>query len=327
MITVPLTGKPFQGNVIPQSRLDPTGTGLGLMKFLAKPNGYVDPITPYSSNSLFYMTPNFLRANQILRIDGNLSEKLSVYYRYARDWNELDYVNYPTQGIGRFTKTDPGRTHQWHITYVINPTLVNEAQVSTAKTQNINTPNKDLPDSTWYRTSALDPPRLSGPLPANQDFHGTPLYPGFLPSASFSGGNRGGYASLTLSNQSSGSTYGNGGRQFIWRDDISKMWGSHSLKAGIYWEWSGDYDMLGTTYNGSFNFGSTTNNPFDTGNGYANALLGVFQNYAEYDKRTLQDRHYKVIEFYIQDNWRVSRRLTVDFEVLASFCTMAPPRI
>jgi hypothetical protein len=32
---------------------------------------------------------------------------------------------------------------------------------------------------------------------------------------------------------------------------------------------------------GSFNFGSSTNNPLDTGYGYANALLGVFQTYTE----------------------------------------------
>ena len=314
-ITDPLTGKQFPGNVIPQSRFDPTGTGLGLMKFLAKPNGYVDPITPYSSNSLFYMTPNFLRADQVIRVDANLSEKLSVYYRYVRDWNELDYVNYPTQGIGRFYQDGSGEDSPVACDVCYQPYpgqrgSVQHSQNPKRKHSEQGSAGQHLvPDFRAGSSKAERSPAAQSGLPRR------PLVPR-LPSERLVLRREPRRLRLAHTFQSVvGLTYGNGDRQFIWRDDVSKMWGSHSLKAGIYGEWSGDYDMLGTTYNGSFNFGSTANNPFDTGNGYANALLGVFQSYTEYDKRTLQDRHYQVIEFYIQDNWRVSRRLTLDFGV------------
>ena len=44
----------------------------------------------------------------------------------------------------------------------------------------------------------------------------------------------------------------------------------------------------------------------DTNNGYANALVGNFQNYAE-GKRVMGDWWFTNIEFYLQDSWRVSR--------------------
>jgi hypothetical protein len=63
---------------------------------------------------------------------------------------------------------------------------------------------------------------------------------------------------------------------------------------------------------GTFNFGSSSSNPFDTGNGFANALLGNFTNYAETSKRVRQDIRFTDLEFYLQDNWRVTNRFAVD---------------
>ena len=64
---------------------------------------------------------------------------------------------------------------------------------------------------------------------------------------------------------------------------------------------------------GNFNFGSTTTNPLDTGNGYANALLGVFQTYSEADKRVDKDVRHWQNEFYAQDSWKVKPGFTVDY--------------
>ena len=71
----------------------------------------------------------------------------------------------------------------------------------------------------------------------------------------------------------------------------------------------------GNLYAGLFNFGSNVNNPLDTGNGYANALLGNFQTYTEATNRLVPNPHFTELEGYIQDNWRVSRRFTLDYGV------------
>ena len=45
---------------------------------------------------------------------------------------------------------------------------------------------------------------------------------------------------------------------------------------------------------------------------YSNALLGIFQSYLESTNRANSDTRQWEIESYVQDNWRVNRRLTID---------------
>ena len=66
---------------------------------------------------------------------------------------------------------------------------------------------------------------------------------------------------------------------------------------------------------GNFNFGHDANNPLSTGNGYANMLLGVFTTYTELDNRVDRDVRHWQNDAYIQDNWRVNPRLTIDYGV------------
>ncbi len=66
---------------------------------------------------------------------------------------------------------------------------------------------------------------------------------------------------------------------------------------------------------GNFNFGHAADNPLSTGNGYANMLLGVFTTYTEASARIDRDVRHWQNDFYLQDNWRVTPRLTVDYGV------------
>src|ERR1019366_6122799 len=63
---------------------------------------------------------------------------------------------------------------------------------------------------------------------------------------------------------------------------------------------------------GSFNFASSTNNPLDSGDGYANAMLGVFQTYTQTTGRTVPLAYYWQVDAYVQDSWKVSKRLNID---------------
>ena len=64
---------------------------------------------------------------------------------------------------------------------------------------------------------------------------------------------------------------------------------------------------------GQLNFGNDSNNPLDSGFGFANAALGIFSSYAQinalFEGNFIYDSH----EFYIQDNWKVNNRLTLDY--------------
>ncbi len=64
---------------------------------------------------------------------------------------------------------------------------------------------------------------------------------------------------------------------------------------------------------GNLSFNRDPNNPGDTNHPYANALLGNFQSYQEASRKNLAQANYFVTEFYAQDQWKASRRLTLTY--------------
>ncbi len=98
---------------------------------------------------------------------------------------------------------------------------------------------------------------------------------------------------------------------------LTKVAGRHTAKAGFYVNHSFKAQNLGAGGGGSFqgtvNFGNDTNNPLDTGFGYANAALGIFTQYAQQSQFVEGSYIYNNIEGYLQDNWKVTPRLTFDY--------------
>ena len=68
---------------------------------------------------------------------------------------------------------------------------------------------------------------------------------------------------------------------------LTKVWGTHTSKAGFYNNHSfkaqntGAGGVANLGFQGYVNFGNDTNNALDTGFGYANAAVGVFQQYLQ----------------------------------------------
>src|SRR4029453_4482650 len=100
---------------------------------------------------------------------------------------------------------------------------------------------------------------------------------------------------------------------------LTKVWGSHTSKAGFYNNHSfkaqntgaGGVPNLG--FQGYVNFGNDTNNALDTGFGFSNAAVGVFTQYLQQSKLIEGSMIYNNTEFYLQDNWKVNGRLTLDY--------------
>ena len=102
---------------------------------------------------------------------------------------------------------------------------------------------------------------------------------------------------------------------------LTKVAGRHTIKGGYYLNHSfkaqntgaGGGDAANLSFQGYVNFGNDTNNTLDTGFGYANAALGIFTNYTQMSRFIEGSLIYNQTEFYIQDNWKVSNRLTMDY--------------
>jgi hypothetical protein len=102
---------------------------------------------------------------------------------------------------------------------------------------------------------------------------------------------------------------------------LTKVWNAHTIKGGFYNNHSykaqntgaGGVPNLG--FQGYVNFGNDTNNALDTGFGFANAATGVFTQYLQQSKLIEGSMIYNNTEFYLQDNWKVNNRLTLDVGV------------
>jgi hypothetical protein len=103
--------------------------------------------------------------------------------------------------------------------------------------------------------------------------------------------------------------------------NITRVWGSHNSKAGVYYQNSYKPQSIFASFNGNINFADDGNNPFDSGYGYANAALGVFNTYTQANKFAIPEWRYTNLEFYVQDNWRAGKKLTLDYGVRFYYLT------
>ncbi len=307
----PNTGAPFPGNIVPKNLIDPTGSAL--LNLLPLPNGYVNPSPgqQYTANFLASATPPYNRRNTMFRFDSSITRKLSMYYRYGGDVDNQYYEFVVAPGVGTNVRFLPGYIHGIHLTYTASPTLVNEMLFGVGH-DNYGFYHT-TPDSQWFRGSSLNPPTLR-PFPTG------PEYENYLPCATFAGGQASNPAYFTPGGQQSPgpgcnlTPYKNFNDNYVFQDDVTKIVGSHSFKAGVFWEFNSKVEpSAGSTYYGSFNFGSSTNNPLDTNYGYANALLGIYQTYQEATNRAVPNVNWTELDWYVQDSWRVSKRLTIDY--------------
>ena len=98
---------------------------------------------------------------------------------------------------------------------------------------------------------------------------------------------------------------------------VTKIMGRHTMKAGFYLNHSYKAQNQGgaPSFQGALNFGNDTNNPLDTAYPYANAILGIFSSYGQSQRFMEGSFLYDGIDWYIQDNWKVTSKLTLDYGV------------
>src|SRR2546428_385496 len=63
--------------------------------------------------------------------------------------------------------------------------------------------------------------------------------------------------------------------------NVSKLKGSHTIKTGLFIEHTTRPAARASSFNGTLSFNTDTSNPLNTNVGFANALIGAVQQYAE----------------------------------------------
>ena len=96
---------------------------------------------------------------------------------------------------------------------------------------------------------------------------------------------------------------------------VTHVRGRHTFKSGVALNHSFKAQNVFSVGSpmGTIYFNETTNNPYDTSFGWANAAIGTFNQYTQVSKFTEAGVVYLGVEPYVQDNWKVSNRLTLDY--------------
>jgi Carboxypeptidase regulatory-like domain len=274
----PSTGLPFANNTIPGSLLDPVGVNLG--KFYPAPN-----ISGGSTNFLANDPVTTVVDNYVARIDHTFNDNNRLFVRFL---GQPDTTT--TGAVFPVAAADPYGylVHDYYYngngtwTRNFSPTLINELSLTLSRRQTLSiSPGANT-----------DISQQIGLMGANQ---------AYFPSVALSG-----FTGL-------GTTQGNGQERLqtpveahALVDSLTKIKGSHQIKIGGEYRYGKDGEVFNLTAGGSLSFNNQA-----TGSSVASLLLGWVNQGSVLQAYPLHSR-LDTYGFYIQDDWKVARNLTLN---------------
>ncbi len=300
IIRDPNTQVPFAGNIIPKSQL--YAPGVALLNIYPLPNTVG---TGYNYSSQF--SGKQPRREDLLRMDYNIKDNVRVFGHWIQNTqsNILPYGSFvlgPTVPITNISDPTPGHSFAGGLTWVINSTTTNEVNVGFTKNSIDITEQGTVLRRT---TSGINLPLL----------YPSALQDDYIPQATFNG--------THLSNSptfvTNDAPFHNHNTSIDYSDNLTKVWGKHTTKVGLYMQRSRKDQTSFGDNNGNYNFGDTTSNPYDTGYGYSNAILGVYQTADQASGYINGLYRYWNIEGYVQDTWKITTRVTFDYGLRISW--------
>jgi hypothetical protein len=285
-------GGNFPGNVIPSCMVSANATSLL--------NAGIFP-APTSANNQFTGSANAPTnlKEEIVRIDHNFSSKFSVFGHFIAEQvsqgfaiSQWSGANVPTVGD---TFGNPSYSAVIHTTYAVSPNLLNEIAFNY---------NGNRINIVPFAGAGLG----SLAIPGDYDSTNTRFFPGpnnlnRIPNIDLNGGTGTHF-------EISSWPWHNKADDYNVRDDLSWTKGAHQLKFGFGWAlYKKTQDLFGQTQ-GGFSFDGTF-----TGNDFADFLLGDAKQYQELAVQDSGQWNNVSYAAYVQDNWRVNRKLTVNLGV------------
>ena len=312
VIRDPAANAPFPGNFIPTSRINRNGQIL--LNLFPLPNITDRRITAGNYNFQHQEIKETPKNTNLLKIDYVPTGNDTVTVRARNYWSDAR----ASQGIAAVNSNWPQFRHHYLFTEdsgkvgwtrVITPSIVNE----------FSSGFRDLGE----RGGGSREP--GGFAPLIRATHGMTLgqfHPevnpnNFIPAVSFGGVPSA--VNVTFDNRI---PINAGDQRFDLVNNLSWVRGSHSIKFGVYLErnWTSEGPRA-TNFSGSFDFGRDPNNPLDSNWAFSNALLGNFRSYVEPTARIRGWGANFLAEWFAQDTWKATRKLTVSYGLRFGWAT------
>jgi hypothetical protein len=240
---------------------------------------------------------------ELVRVDHNINDNYRLTFRYIHDsWSQI--VANPLWGVGTSSFQNintnfvgPGTSFVARLTANVTPTLLNEFVAS-------------------YTADHIDLTAI-----------GAPALPGTFPmGALFANGFGGKIPAIQLNtNTAYGGGFGQDTGYFPWtnanptytyRDNLTKILGKHTFIFGAYFAAAQKNEENTADVQGLLTFDPSS--PISSGNSFADLLLGNVANYSQANQLLKYYNRYKIFEPYFQDDWRVTKKLTLNLGLRVS---------
>jgi Carboxypeptidase regulatory-like domain len=250
----------------------------------------------------------------------------------------------------------PGTSMIVHLTNTITPTLINEFVVSYGNSH-ISLANRNGPGGAQYqRNPLLDQPLVPDPSNPNPSVcnvalsidpvtHIPQCQIGYLFNNGFGGkfpgvvigGTNGAYGGHGIAVDPSYTPWTHTNPTFSLRDDVLKSIGHHTIQVGaqfILSQRNQDSNAIGGAtgdLQGLLTFSNVNGGFGDTGNAFANFLIqnpnrvtngasvSPIQSFTQDSSQGRYHQTYQIAEPYFQDDWQVTKRLTLNIGLRMSF--------
>ena len=268
--------------------------------------------TAAAASNLTFNLPNPANIREdIIRVDEHVNDKQTIYFRYLHD-NVLITNPYSTFGptvnnipgvpVDPDQRDRPGYNIQIGWTTLISQNLINEFKFN-ADWHKQHTP---LLGTAWMRSTygfqfippLGNPAQFTDGLP-QISFTAVSGFPTAAPTATY------GPAPDFLESPTSDISFA---------DNFSVVKNNHAIKFGGFFARNRKTQNSRTNYDGVITFANTAGAPStsnSTGDPFADALLGNFASLAQNSAYTLGQFRFNDIEAYVQDTWKVTRKLSL----------------
>ena len=279
-----------------------------IYSLLPTPPSAADIAAGLDPHALQSTVANVFNNNQIIvRIDQSFGQRLTLFYRYLHDTfpsisGTGTFSALPLPGLSTTITRNPGTEQLGHATYIFSPSLL--ADVGYAYSTNaINT----VPVGAFTTAASTD---VNPGLP-----YATTL--GVIPTLSFTGTN-------AFTGLGSTGIYNDYNRNHNAFGNVTKTFGRNTVIVGFTYDHYQKEENATGGNQGGFTFATNTgvptiaglNTATQTDQAFSNFLLGNANGgFSQASQAITANIQENVLEGYVQDNWKATRRLSLNLGV------------